>query len=182
MPKDLLIMLYNNKNLLCSRFPCTLYTSSSSESQIMECKKSLASMNKNTSQDQILHFIHLFHLLATRWLCWYDCQRILVVESGAFLSQHHSTMVLHAHISPKGWTIGLLVATVQRLSLTPMTSSSSSSSYYSTALQGKSCNRSQNTGCTISNKPCVMCLWTLNCVTECKMKILFIFRTFSIAL
>jgi hypothetical protein len=34
-------------------------------------------------------------------------------------------MVLHAHVSHGGWTIGLLVAAVQRHSLTPLTSSSS---------------------------------------------------------
>jgi hypothetical protein len=35
--------------------------------------------------------------------------------------QYHSTMTLHAHISPGGWTISLLVAAVkrQRHSLTP---------------------------------------------------------------
>jgi hypothetical protein len=40
---------------------------------------------------------------------------------------HHSTMVLHAHISLAGWTIGPLKATVQRHSLTPSTWSASSS-------------------------------------------------------
>jgi hypothetical protein len=35
-------------------------------------------------------------------------------KSGVFLCGHHSTMVLHAHTSPGGRTIGLLVATVQR--------------------------------------------------------------------
>jgi hypothetical protein len=45
-----------------------------------------------------------------------------VDESEVFLCLHqHSTMVLHAHISPGGWTIGPLVAAVQRQSLTPLT-------------------------------------------------------------
>jgi hypothetical protein len=43
----------------------------------------------------------------------------LLDESGFFPCQHHSTMVLHVHVSPGGWTIGLLVAAVQRCNLTP---------------------------------------------------------------
>jgi hypothetical protein len=45
-----------------------------------------------------------------------------------FLScRYHSTMVLHAHILPGQWTIGPLVAAVQRRKLTPSTWSSWSS-------------------------------------------------------
>jgi hypothetical protein len=32
---------------------------------------------------------------------------------------HYSVMVLQAHMSPGGWTIGPLMVTVQRRSLTP---------------------------------------------------------------
>jgi hypothetical protein len=48
------------------------------------------------------------------------CQRALADES-IFLRRHHSTMVLHAHISPVESTISPLVAAVQRCSLTPST-------------------------------------------------------------
>jgi hypothetical protein len=57
--------------------------------------------------------------LASRWLCWYDCH-----EPGVSPSRYHSTMVLHTHISPGGWTIGLLMAAVQGHSLTSSTWSS----------------------------------------------------------
>jgi hypothetical protein len=55
-------------------------------------------------------------------------------ESGVFLwRHHHCTMVLHAHILPGGLTIGLLVAAVQRCSLTPSTwSSSAAQTHYVT--------------------------------------------------
>jgi hypothetical protein len=65
-------------------------------------KKSLASMNKHTSQSQMHHSLRPFLLLATRWLCWQDCQRALVDESGIFLCRDHSTMAIHAHVSPGG--------------------------------------------------------------------------------
>jgi hypothetical protein len=42
-------------------------------------------------------------------------------SSSVFPCQYHSTVVLHTHISPRGWTIGLLVTAVQRRSLNPMT-------------------------------------------------------------
>jgi hypothetical protein len=92
---------------------------------LQHVKKSLASMNKHTSQSQMHHSLRPFLLLATRWLCWQDCQRALVDESGIFLCRDHSTMAIHAHVSPGGWTIGPLVAAVQRRSLTPSTWSSS---------------------------------------------------------
>jgi hypothetical protein len=41
-------------------------------------------------------------------------------RSSVFSCQHHSTMAVHAHISPRGWTILLLVATVHRRHLTPL--------------------------------------------------------------
>jgi hypothetical protein len=46
-------------------------------------------------------------------------QKTLVEESEMFLRLHHSTMVLHSHrlIVSGGWTIGPLVAAVQRHSL-----------------------------------------------------------------
>jgi hypothetical protein len=64
------------------------------------------------------------------------CQRALVDEL-VCSCRYHSTMVLHAHMPPGGWTIGSLVAAVQRRSLTPATqrrrlSSSSSSSAHRT--------------------------------------------------
>jgi hypothetical protein len=37
------------------------------------------------------------------------------------LCPYHSTVAIHAHISPGGWTIGLLVSAVLRHSLTPWT-------------------------------------------------------------
>jgi hypothetical protein len=45
-----------------------------------------------------------------------------------FTCLYNSTMVLHAYIPPGGWIIGSLVSAVQRHSLTPLTSSSSSTS------------------------------------------------------
>jgi hypothetical protein len=45
----------------------------------------------------------------------------LVDESGILPCRHHSTIVLHAHKSPGEWTIGPLVAVVQRHSLTSWT-------------------------------------------------------------
>jgi hypothetical protein len=62
-------------------------------------------------------------LLICYRLCWLDCQWPLVDESVS-PCRYHSTMVLHAHISPGGWTIGPLVAAVQRRGLTPSTWSS----------------------------------------------------------
>jgi hypothetical protein len=61
---------------------------------------------------------------ATRWLL------VGFSESSGgrirnFPSRYHSTMVLHAHISRAGWTIGPLVAAVQRHILTPSAWSSS---------------------------------------------------------
>jgi hypothetical protein len=35
--------------------------------------------------------------------------------------QYHSTVILHSHLSPGGWTIGPLMVAVQRLGLTPST-------------------------------------------------------------
>jgi hypothetical protein len=45
------------------------------------------------------------------------------------LSWYHSTMALYTHISPGGWTIGLLVATVQRYSLIPSTWTTTTACY-----------------------------------------------------
>jgi hypothetical protein len=50
--------------------------------------------------------------------------RIFMAVCTYFWFSRHSTMVLHAHISPGGWTIGPLVAAVLRRSLTPSTWSS----------------------------------------------------------
>jgi hypothetical protein len=52
------------------------------------------------------HSLRPFLLLAIRWLCWEDCQRALVDESGVFLCRHHSTMVLHTRISRGVYTVG----------------------------------------------------------------------------
>jgi hypothetical protein len=46
-------------------------------------------------------------------------------SSSVFPCQYHSTVALHTHISPRGWTIGLLVTAVQRRSLNPMTRTTS---------------------------------------------------------
>jgi hypothetical protein len=46
----------------------------------------------------------------------------VVDTSGALPRRDHSTTVLHAHISSGAWTIGPLVAAVQRRSLTPSSS------------------------------------------------------------
>jgi hypothetical protein len=48
-------------------------------------------------------------------------QRALVDEPEVLPCRYHSSMVLHAHISPGGWTVGPLVAAVRRHSLTPLT-------------------------------------------------------------
>jgi hypothetical protein len=77
-------------------------------------KKWLASMNKNTWQSHIHYSFRPFLFLATRWLCWWDCQRAVVDESGVFLCRHHSTMVPHAHILPGGWRIGSLFLSTSR--------------------------------------------------------------------
>jgi hypothetical protein len=53
--------------------------------------------------------LHQFSCFDTRYLCWYDCQRALVDDSGVFSCRYHSTVVVHAHISPGGCTIGPLV-------------------------------------------------------------------------
>jgi hypothetical protein len=46
-----------------------------------------------------------------------------------FPRQYHSTVVLHTHLSSAGWTEGLLVAAVQRRSLTPSTRTTTSFSF-----------------------------------------------------
>jgi hypothetical protein len=81
----------------------------------MACKKSRASMNKILCK-AILWFFDIFLLLATRWFCWHDWQRVLVEESGVFLCwHHHFTMwFFMLTLSPGGWTIGLMVAAVHR--------------------------------------------------------------------
>jgi hypothetical protein len=56
----------------------------------------------------------------------YDYHRDLVNES-VFPCRYRSTMALHAHIPHEGWTVGPLVAAVQRYSLNPSTLSLSSS-------------------------------------------------------
>jgi hypothetical protein len=64
-------------------------------------------MNKNTSQGQIvIPFAH-------------DTVDRISVSSGERV-RNQSTMILHAHVSHNGWTIGKLVA-AQRFSLTPST-------------------------------------------------------------
>jgi hypothetical protein len=88
---------------------------------LQHVKNHLGSRNKNSLQGKIHHFFCLFLLLATRWVCWYDCLRALVEES-VFLCQYYSTVVLHAHISPGGWKTGPLAASVHR-HLTPLTRS-----------------------------------------------------------
>jgi hypothetical protein len=45
-------------------------------------------------------------------------KRALVVESGVFLCRYHSTVALHAHMSPGEWTRGPIAAAFQRHSLT----------------------------------------------------------------
>jgi hypothetical protein len=55
---------------------------------------------------------------ATRWLLLIGFPE----SSGGRIScQYHSTMVLHAHISPRGWTVATLAVAVQRRSLTSST-------------------------------------------------------------
>jgi hypothetical protein len=79
----------------------------------------------NSNAKIIIYFATFFAWFATRWLWWYDCQRALVDESGIFPYRYHFTMILNSLISPAGWTIGLLLAAVQRHILTPLTWSSS---------------------------------------------------------
>jgi hypothetical protein len=66
------------------------------------------------------HSFRLFLLFATRSLL-VGLPESSGCESGVIPSQHHYTMVLHAHISPEEWTIGPLVAAVQRHRSTPST-------------------------------------------------------------
>jgi hypothetical protein len=93
-------------------------------------KESLSSTNKNTLQGQIHHSLHPFLLLATRWLL----VGLLESSGDRIRSQYHSTVALHSHISPGRWTVGLLVATVQRRSITTLTWWWSSSSSLSTVM------------------------------------------------
>jgi hypothetical protein len=85
----------------------------------MACKKSLASINKNTSQGQtVIPFVHSSCLLQddsagriARELWWMgqEFSSVNIIISPWFSMSHIYW----------GWTTGLLVATVQRRSLTP---------------------------------------------------------------
>jgi hypothetical protein len=66
--------------------------------------KNIISTNRNTSHGQTHYSLRLSLLLATRWL-------MVGLQEGsygrlAFPCRYHSTMVLSAHISPGGRTIG----------------------------------------------------------------------------
>jgi hypothetical protein len=81
-------------------------------------------MKKNTSQGLTHNFLRPFLLFATRWLLA-ELQERSAGPIGSFAQSTSSTIVPYAHVSPGGWTIGPLVAAVQRRSFAPSTWSSS---------------------------------------------------------
>jgi hypothetical protein len=68
------------------------------------------------------------------------------LSSSVFSCQYHSTVVLHTHVSSGGWTVCLLVAAVQRRSLT-----SSKSTNYSTSCKTDSHSAGQEIPHRLSN-------------------------------
>jgi hypothetical protein len=93
------------------------------------CRKILRNVNitlntnQGTSEAKCIISVAISSWFATRWLLVIFPETL--VEESVFPCRYHSTMSFHAHISPGEWTIGPLVATVQRRVFTPPTWSSS---------------------------------------------------------
>jgi hypothetical protein len=105
------------------------------EKPLVRCRKVLRHFKYSFEVWTNIHrktkFITTFALLPSDLLLDYCVGMISREISGRIRSspcRYHSTLVLHAHMSPGEWTICTLMAAVQRRNLTPSTRSSSSSS------------------------------------------------------
>jgi hypothetical protein len=100
------------------------------------------------------------------------CQRALVGESGVNPCRYHSTIALHAHISPGGWIVGQLVVVVHRRSLTPSTWTTTTITIATSSLKWHKRKNRALLNAVVLTKMCpnwmmfMSCEWVLQAATE----------------